>query len=514
MSILSVENMTQGFGDKTIFNNVSFKLEKGEHVGLVGANGEGKTTFFKLITNEILPDSGTINWNNKVTVGYINQNVDINNYTTVRGFLKSAFERLYKIEENLNNLYNKMGTADEVEFEKITDKVSNLQGLLEDSDFYSIDSKIDAISYGIGINDFMNNKSNELSGGQRSKVLLAKMLLEKPDILLLDEPTNHLDEENIDWLKIYLKSYEKSFILISHDTEFMNEVVNVVYHLEHKKLTRYNGDYNKFLQLYELHREQLMRDYTKQQKEINKLEDYIRKNKVRAATAAQAKAREKKLMKMDRIEINKQKPKPHFDFKFSKPSWSVIFKTKNLVIGYDRALTKPLNLKMNKNEKIAIVGANGIGKTTLLKSLMKVIKPIEGKVMLDEQHLDIGYYEQENYYTDNIVIDEIANEFPKNTKTEVRRILARCGLTNEHINSKLCELSGGEQAKVRLCKVINKPSNILFLDEPTNHLDVDAKEELKRALINYEGNIVLVSHDRDFYKDIVTTVWNCENWTI
>ena len=169
---------------------------------------------------------------------------------------------------------------------------------------------------------------------------------------------------------------------------------------------------------------------------------------------------------------------------------------------------------MSKNEKIAIIGANGIGKTTLLKSLMKIINPIEGKVMLDEQHLDIGYYEQENYYTDNVVINEISNEFPKNTKTEVRRMLARCGLTNEHINSKLCELSGGEQAKVRLCKVINKPSNILFLDEPTNHLDVDAKDELKIALINYEGSVVLVSHDRDFYKDIVTKVWNCENWKV
>ena len=236
MSILSVENMTQGFGDKTIFNNVSFKLEKGKHIGLVGANGEGKTTFFKLITNEILPDDGTIEWNNKVTVGYIDQNVYINNYVTVREFLKSAFEDLYKIEENLNKLYCEMGTADEVEFQKITDKVSNWQGLLEDNYFYSIDSKIDAISYGIGIDEFMDNKSDELSGGQRSKVLLAKMLLEKPDILLLDEPTNHLDEENIDWLKSYLKSYQKSFILISHDKEFMNEVINVVYHLEHKKL--------------------------------------------------------------------------------------------------------------------------------------------------------------------------------------------------------------------------------------------------------------------------------------
>ncbi len=514
MSILSVENMTQGFGDKTIFNDVTFKLYRSEHVGLVGANGEGKTTFFKLITNEILPDSGNIEWNNKLSVGYMDQNVEINNYDNVRDFLKSAFEKLYNVEADLNSLYEKMGSADEKEFEKISERVSNLQGLLEDSDFYSTDSKIDAIAYGIGIGEFLYNKADELSGGQRSKVLLAKLLLEKPDILLLDEPTNHLDEENIDWLKVYLKNYENAFILISHDTEFMNEVVNVIYHLEHKKLTRYVGDYNKFLQLYELHREQLMKDYSKQQKEIEKLEDYIIKNKVRAATAAQAKAREKKLMKMDKIEINKKKPKPHFNFKFSRTSWSIIFKTKNLVIGYDRPLTKPLNLKMEKDDKIAIIGANGIGKTTLLKSLMKILNPIEGKVMLDEQHLDIGYYEQENYYTENIVLDEISNEFPQNTKTEVRRMLARCGLTDEHINSKLGTLSGGEQAKVRLCKIINRPSNILFLDEPTNHLDVDAKEELKRALIAYEGSIVLVSHDRDFYRDIATKVWNCEDWTV
>ena len=205
-----------------IINDVNLTIPYGETIAFVGPSGEGKTTFFKLITNEILPDDGTIEWNNKVTVGYIDQNVYINNYVTVREFLKSAFEDLYKIEENLNKLYCEMGTADEVEFQKITDKVSNLQGLLEDNDFYSIDSKIDAISYGIGIDEFMDNKSDELSGGQRSKVLLAKMLLEKPDILLLDEPTNHLDEENIDWLKSYLKSYQKSFILISHDTEFMN----------------------------------------------------------------------------------------------------------------------------------------------------------------------------------------------------------------------------------------------------------------------------------------------------
>ncbi len=511
MSILSVENLTHGFGDKIILNNVSFKLLKGEHIGLVGANGEGKTSFMRLITNEILPDEGTIEWNNKITVGYMDQNVNIDDYENVEDFLKSAFDDLYLIESNLTKLYEEMKFANEDNLIKIMDKSANLQGVLEESDFYSIDSKVEAIAYGIGIREFLSRNPKNLSGGQRSKVILAKLLLDEPDILLLDEPTNHLDEENIYWLKSYLNNYKNAFILISHDTEFMNDVVNVIYNLENKKLTRYVGNYNKFLVQHKLQKEQLQRDYNKQQNEINKLEDYIRKNKVRAATAAQSKAREKKLKKIDRIEINKIKPRPHFKFKYSGQPWQVIFKTKNLVIGYDRPLSKPLNLEMERNDKIAVIGANGIGKTTLLKSLIGIMKPLSGKVLLDE-HLDIGYYKQEEFPSDKIVLDEIWDEFPNLNRTDVRKMLARCGLTDEHISSKVCILSGGEQAKVRLCEIINKKSNILFLDEPTNHLDVQAKEELKKALIEYEGSIVLVSHDRDFYKDIVNKVWDCEKW--
>ena len=255
----------------------------------------------------------------------------------------------------------------------------------------------------------------------------------------------------------------------------------------------------------------LLDEYSKQQDEIKKLEEYIKKNKVRTATAAQAKAREKKLNKIVKIELNKSKVKLHFNFKYSKAPWSIVMQSKDLVIGYDKPLTRPLNLKMERNDKIAIIGANGIGKTTLLKSLMGIIKPISGLVTLDE-HLDIGYYEQEAKLSNKAVLQEVWNEFPNMNKTEIRQILARCGLTNEHINSNIDVLSGGEAAKVRLCKIINMASNILFLDEPTNHLDVDAKEELKRALIEYEGSIILVSNDAEFYKDIVNKVWNCEQW--
>lgn len=514
MSILKVTNMSQGFGDRQIFNDVSFNLLNGEHIGLVGANGEGKTTFLKLITHEILPDQGAIEWNRKVSVGYMDQNVELKDEDTVRMYLRTAFTELFNIEKNLNKLYESMSTIEEKEMQKTLSKIAVLQETLEKDEFYSIESKIEGIATGLGFKELLDRGTSKLSGGQRSKILLGKLLLEKPDILLLDEPTNHLDEENIEWLKEYLSNYENAFIIISHDNMFLNSVINVVYHLENKKLTRYVGNYEKFLKLYKERKTQILIDYNKQQKEIESLEEYIRKNKVRAATAAMAKAREKKLNKIQRIEIEKNKVKPHFTFKEASPSGSLIFETKDLVIGYERPLTCPLNLTMMKGEKIALIGANGIGKTTLLKSLIGLLAPIEGKVTLGIlQH--IGYFQQEvkSEITKKSVIKELWDDFPKDTQTQIRTKLARCGLTREHIASTMDILSGGEQAKVRLCKLLNRPTNVLILDEPTNHLDVDAKNELKRALKEYKGSILLVCHEPEFYKDVVTDVWDCEDWT-
>lgn len=515
MSILNVTGMTQSFGERIIFNNVSFELRKGEHIGLVGANGEGKTTFMKLITKQILPEDGTIEWNSGITVGYMDQNVELKKEESVREYLRGAFSKLFLMEEKLKKLYCKMENINEEEMDKDLKAIGRIQETLELSDFYSIESKIEGIADGLGIRKLLDKSTEALSGGQRSKIILGKLLLEKPDILLLDEPTNHFDEENIEWLKRYLTNYENAFILISHDTRFLNDVVNIVYHLENKILTRYNGNYDKFLKLYEERKVQRDIDYNKQRREIKKLEDYIRKNKVRAATAKMAHSREKALNKIERIEINKNKIKPHFDFLESKPSASMIFETKDLIIGYEYPLSKPLNLKMRRGEKIAIVGANGIGKTTLIKSLMGLIKPLGGKVILGDLQ-ETGYFQQEikEVTKKNSVINELWNEFPEYRETDVRRKLARCGLTREHINSTIDRLSGGEQAKVRLCKLINKKTNILILDEPTNHLDVDAKEELKRALKNYHGSIILVSHEKEFYEEVASKIWNCEDWTL
>lgn len=515
MSILKVSNMTQGFGERIIFNNVSFELRRGEHVGIVGGNGEGKSTFMKLITKKILPEQGTIQWNSNVTIGYMDQNVEVKKEYSVREYLRGAFEKLFLMEAKLEKLYAAMEYMKEEEINNALKTIGTIQETLEINNFYSIESKIEGIADGLGIKDLLDKSTAALSGGQRSKIILAKLLLEKPDILLLDEPTNHLDEENINWFKGYLKNYDKAFILISHDDRFLNDVITVVYHLENKTLTRYNGDYDKFLKLYEERKIQREIDYNKQQREIKKLEDYIKKNKVRASTAAMAHSREKKLEKIERIELNKNRIKPHFDFMESRPSGSLIFETKNLVIGYDEPLTKKLNLEMRKGEKIAIVGANGIGKTTLLKSLMGIIKPISGRVKLGEFQY-MGYFQQEikEGINKNSVIDELWNEFPEDTETIIRRKLARCGLTQEHINSTVDRLSGGEAAKVRLCKLINKKTNILVLDEPTNHLDIDAKVELKRALKTYSGSILLVSHEKEFYEDVADKIWNCEDWTL
>jgi len=512
MSILTVKNMSHSFGDRVLFKNTSFKLLKEEHIGLIGANGEGKSTFMKIITGKLLPDDGIIEWNHKFSIGYMDQHADLKKGNTALDILRSAFSKLFNIEKKITELCNKLGTMDENQLSKALDKLSNMQEILDKNNFYSINSKIQATAAGLGIKELLDKDVSALSGGQRTKVLLAKLLLQTPDILLLDEPTNHLDEEHIEWLKNYLINYENAFILISHDNSFLNSVVNVIYHLEHKVLTRYQGNYDYFLKLYEIRKQQLLIEYKEQQNEIAKLEDYIRKNKARAATAKQAKGREKKLNKIERIEIKKNIIKPYFNFKSVKMPESIIFKTNNLVIGYDKPLSNPLNLKMKRGQKIAITGANGLGKTTLLKSLLGLLKPINGEITLSD-YKKIGYFEQE-FTEDNAttVLYNVWNTFPDLTQTEVRSALAKCGLTRQHIDSPINKLSGGEQAKVRLCKLINKPTNILVLDEPTNHLDIYAKNELKRSLKEYDGSIILVCHEAEFYKDIATDVWNCEDW--
>ncbi|AEP85686.1 ABC-F family ATP-binding cassette domain-containing protein [Bacillus spizizenii] len=514
MSILSVKDLSHGFGDRAIFNNVSFRLLKGEHVGLIGANGEGKSTFMNIITGKLEPDEGKVEWSKNVRVGYLDQHTVLEKGKSIRDVLKDAFHYLFAMEEEMNEIYNKMGEADPDELEKLLEEVGVIQDALTNNDFYIIDSKVEEIARGLGLSDIgLERDVTDLSGGQRTKVLLAKLLLEKPEILLLDEPTNYLDEQHIEWLKRYLQEYENAFILISHDIPFLNSVINLIYHVENQELTRYVGDYHQFMEVYEVKKQQLEAAYKKQQQEVAELKNFVARNKARVSTRNMAMSRQKKLDKMDMIELAAEKPKPEFHFKPARTSGKLIFETKDLVIGYDSPLSRPLNLRMERGQKIALYGANGIGKTTLLKSLLGEIQPLEGSVERGE-HLFTGYFEQEVKETNNnTCIEEVWSEFPSYTQYEIRAALAKCGLTTKHIESRVSVLSGGEKAKVRLCKLINSETNLLVLDEPTNHLDVDAKEELKRALKEYKGSILLISHEPEFYIDIATETWNCESWT-
>ncbi|MDF2868983.1 MAG: transporter related [Anaerocolumna sp.] len=514
MSILNVENLTHGFGDRAIFNNVSFRLLKGEHIGLVGANGEGKSTFMNIVTGKLMPDEGNIQWAKNVRVGYLDQHSVLDKGMTIRGVLKSAFSYLFELEKKMNDLCNLMADADSDSLMNIMEEFGTIQETLDNNNFYIIDSKVEEIGRALGLDAIGLDKDvTELSGGQRTKVLLGKLLLEKPDILLLDEPTNYLDTVHIEWLKRYLNEYENAFILISHDIPFLNSVINIIYHMENAELNRYVGDYDKFLEVYEVRKAQLESAYKRQQQEISELQDFVARNKARVSTRNMAMSRQKKLDKMDVIELAKEKPKPEFYFKEARAAGRFIFQTEHLVIGYDEPLSKPLTLTMERGDKVVLKGANGIGKTTLLKSIIGLIPPLEGKVSLGD-YLYKGYFEQEmTGAKNNTCIEELWKEFPSYSQYEVRSALAKCGLTTKHIESLVRVLSGGEQAKVRLCKLINQETNLLLLDEPTNHLDVEAKEELKRALKEYGGSILLICHEPEFYEDFATKVWDCSNWS-
>ena len=434
MSILNVEHLTHGFGDRAIFNDVSFRLLKGEHIGLVGANGEGKSTFFNIVTGKLMPDEGKIEWAKNVRVGYLDQHSVLSQGMSIRDVLKSAFSYLFEMEERMNGICDSLGTASPEEMDTLMEELGTIQDTLTMHDFYVIDAKVEEVARALGLLDIgLERDVTDLSGGQRTKVLLGKLLLEKPDILLLDEPTNYLDEEHIEWLKRYLQDYENAFILISHDIPFLNSVINLVYHMENQELNRYVGDYDHFQEVYEVKKAQLEAAYRRQQQEISELKDFVARNKARVSTRNMAMSRQKKLDKMDVIELAAEKPKPEFHFKYGRTPGKYIFETKDLVIGYNEPLSRPVTLSMERGNKIALVGANGIGKTTLLKSILGLIPSLKGSCELGE-NLQIGYFEQE-VKGDNktTCIDEIWAEFPSYTQYEVRSALAKCGLTTNAI---------------------------------------------------------------------------------
>ena len=481
-------------GDETVYalDHASMSIQEGEFVSIIGPSGSGKSTMMNIIGCLDVADEGE----------YILDGISIEQYSE-RELARIRNHKLGFIFQNFN-LLPRLTAEENVELPLL------YQGVKAAERKERVRKALEKVE----LSHRMHHRPTELSGGQRTKVLLGKLLLQKPDILLLDEPTNYLDVQHIEWLKRYLLDYENAFILISHDIPFLNSVINLVYHMENQRLDRYVGDYDKFQEVYAVKKAQLEAAYKRQQQEIAELEDFVARNKARVATRNMAMSRQKKLDKMEVIELAKEKPKPEFHFLEARTAGKYIFETKDLVIGYDEPLSRPLNLVMERGQKAVLVGANGIGKTTLLKSILGLTPALSGSVELGD-YLSIGYFEQEMAPGNtNTCLDEIWKEFPSYTQYQVRSALAKCGLTTKHIESQVRVLSGGEQAKVRLCKLINRESNVLLLDEPTNHLDMDAKAELKRALKEYKGSILLICHEPEFYEGLATDIWDCRDWAL
>ncbi|MGM9970624.1 MAG: ribosomal protection-like ABC-F family protein [Anaeroplasma sp.] len=513
MSVLKCSDVSFSFGNRVILENSSFVMQKGEHIGLIGLNGEGKSTFIKMITGELTPDNGKIEWCKRITTGYLDQYTSLRKGKTIREVLREAFKHMYDLEEEMNSLYEKMSDCTEEEMNQYLEDTGEIQSELEASGFYTLDSKIEEVANGLGLGDIgLEHDVANLSGGQRSKVLLTKLILAQPTILILDEPTNFLDEAQINWLTDYLINYENAFLLVSHDISFLNKVVNVIYHMEDGTLTRYSGNYNDYMQMYEIKKRNQNMAYERQQKEIKDLQEFIAKNKARVATTDLAKSRQRRLDKMEIIDKAKEVIKPNFKFKECGSSGKFVFVANDLVIGYNEPLSNKINFVIERGQKIAIRGANGIGKSTLLKTLLGIIPPLSGECKLD-YNIYYGYFAQEEEYSKNTAHEEVWNMYPSMTNAEVRGALAACGLNKDKIESLMMVLSGGEAAKVRLCKIMLKECNTLVLDEPTNHLDVYAKESLKEAIKAFKGTVVLVCHEPEFYSDIVTDVFDAEKWT-
>ena len=492
------------FGDKILFKNGNFDLYHGEHMGLVGENGTGKSTLMKILLDKILADTGSVQWEKNIQIGYIDQYLKSEGNITVYEYLKKAFTEDFKLERKLNKLYEDLSKNYK---ESTLTKIGVLQDQLDNRDFYKLETKVDKIARGLGINAFgLDSYLDNLSGGQQSKVILARLLLEKSEVLLLDEPTNFLDQEHISWLISYLKDFKGAFIVISHNIDFLNQISDCILDIEFSHIKKYYGDYKKFLELKKEYRENYIREYKSQQSHIKKTEDYIRKNKA-GVNSKMARGRQKQLDRVQRIERPKTSKKLQFEFDTTGKTSSIDLI--DLKVGYEKPLFPKLNLKVGQKEKVAISGFNGVGKSTLLKTIINEIRPLGGNVILAKDS-SIGYYEQDLKFKDygQNALEILKDEYPKIKTETLRRFLSQYGIEDKDLNQPISTLSGGEQAKIKLCILGLTPRNLLILDEPTNHLDKDTKQALALALENYQGSVILVSHEKSFYQNWVNKVYN------
>lgn len=516
MIILSCNNLTKSFGVESILENISFTVNEGDKIGVIGVNGTGKTTLFKIISGIYGYDSGEIYTSKDCEIGYLEQNTNFYSDNTIFTEVLEVFSDLIKMEEDLRKMEceisDKSSETNSPDLQKLMDNYSHKLELFQNSNGYGYKSEAKGVLKGLGFNDEELEKPIKiLSGGEKTRVLLAKLLLRKPTLLLLDEPTNHLDSDALEWLELFLKQYKGTVILISHDRYFLDQSVNRIFEIHNKKLKAYNGNYSYYVEKSAIDKEIERKTYEDQQKEIKKQEESIERLKAygREKHLKRARSKEKALSKIEVLDKpDGERKRAKIKFIPSVESGNDVLAVRDVKMNFpDKVLFKDLNLDIYRGEKVALIGPNGAGKSTLFKIIMNEIQPMEGDVKFGT-NVNTAYFhqEQKTLNLDNSVIDEIWDANPHLTQTEVRNMLGAFLFENEDVFKKISSLSGGERARVAILKLILSQSNFLLLDEPTNHLDIDSKEVLEEALVNYTGTIFTISHDRYFLNKVVDKI--------
>ena len=508
--LIQLNNVTKNFVVNEIFSNVKMEINDKDRVAIVGRNGAGKSTLLKIISGELSFDSGERTISKNTTIGYLSQEFIVREDLSIYEEMITCFDEIISLEANLEKLSYEL-TPENIENDpSLLDRFDRLQNEVLTHKDYHYKSKIESVLYGLDFTkDVFDKKISTFSGGEKTRLSMAKLLLSEPDLLILDEPTNHLDMENVAWLENYLSSYNGAIVIVSHDRYFLDKVVNVVYNLEFGKLKKYVGNYSKFLKQYEEDYEKQLKEFTSQQKDIKRLEEFVQKNIARASTSKMAKSRQKVLDKMELIDNPKKDDKAaNIEFNIKEQSGRDVLMIENLKVGYDgKQVGNAYNFSVYKGDRIAIVGRNGIGKSTLIKTIAKKQNAIGGSVHYGSK-VALGYYDQKQaeFESSKTILNELWDEYPLMKEAEVRTVLGRFLFRGDSVLKIVRDLSGGEKARLQLAKLMLEKNNLLVLDEPTNHLDITSKQVLEDALENYEGTIVFVSHDRYFINKIANKV--------
>lgn len=512
MILLQTNDVMRRFGADVLFHNINLQIQDHGRTALVGRNGAGKTTLLKMIAGITQPDEGTISKVKDLTIGYLAQDQGLDSQNNIWAELDLVFAPLHEMEKEIHQLEDQLGDldSDSDQYQQMLNKYDRLQDEYKKQGGFEYESRMRGILHGFGFGEeYYDTPVDALSGGQKTKLALAKILLQEPNLLILDEPTNHLDMNVLSWLEDYLKSYRGALLVVSHDRYFLDHVVKDVYDLDNRTLTHYTGNYTQFVAYKQERLKAEWKHYDQQQKKIAKLEDFVNRNIVRASTTKRAQARRKQLEKMDRLERPETDDRSiHFQFHSDKDSGTEVLDVENAKVGYDeQVLAGPLSFTVRKPQRIGIIGPNGIGKSTLLKSLLHQIPLVSGTVKFGA-NLEIGYYDQEQQqlHPEKTVLDEVWDDHPEVPEKDIRSLLGSFLFVGDDVYKPVHDLSGGEKARLELTKLSFKPINFLILDEPTNHLDIDSREVLENAINEFTGTVLFVSHDRYFINQVATDV--------